>query len=144
MRKSGIAEGRVGAVATAAGLLALVIAATAFGVGSAAAAPPVAGPAPTRPVAAPRFVVPVSETEFRIWLPRTSFRAGIYTFAVRNIGRAPHSLRIVGPGVNRATRVLWPRQSANLTVLLRPGRYLLDCPVDNHAARGMRVFIVVR
>jgi hypothetical protein len=143
MRKSGIAEGRVGAVAAAAGLLALVIATAALGVSGAAAAPPAAGPAPTRPVAA-RTVVPVSETEFRIWLPRTSFRAGVYTFAVRNIGRAPHSLRIVGAGVNRATRVLGPGQSANLTVLLRPGRYLLDCPVDNHAARGMRLGIFVR
>jgi hypothetical protein len=90
------------------------------------------------------MVVPVSEIDFRIRLPRTSFKPGTYTFAVRNDGRAPHSLRIMGPGVKSTTRTLAPGQSANLTVTLRRGHYILDCPVDNHAALGMRQGIVVR
>jgi uncharacterized cupredoxin-like copper-binding protein len=100
-------------------------------------------PIASGPVSKDAMIVPVSETEFKIGLPRTSFKAGTYTFVVRNNGRAPHSLRISGPGVAAATRTLSAGQSAKLTVTLRRGRYELDCPVDNHAALGMRRGITV-
>jgi uncharacterized cupredoxin-like copper-binding protein len=95
------------------------------------------------PVAKRTMIVPVSETEFKIALPRTRFRAGTYTFVVKNNGRAPHALRVRGPGVAAVTRTLLPGQSANLTVTLRRGRYELDCPIGNHAALGMRREITV-
>jgi uncharacterized cupredoxin-like copper-binding protein len=89
--------------------------------------------------------VPTSETEFKIALPRTSFTAGTYTFAAKNDGGAPHALRIEGPGIAGGTETptLSPGQSANLTVMLRPGRYELDCPVGNHAELGMKQEIMV-
>jgi plastocyanin len=88
-------------------------------------------------------VVPVSETEFKIGLSHTAFRAGTYTFTAKNAGRATHALRIEGSGLTAKTGNIAPGQSANLTVALRPGRYDLDCPVDNHEALGMKQEITV-
>jgi uncharacterized cupredoxin-like copper-binding protein len=131
--------------ASFAALLAAVTLAAFGGANAAGAAPPAARPSTIAPGPAGKHavIVPVSETEFKIALPRTSFKAGTYTFVVKNNGRAPHALRVRGPGVAAVTRTLSPGQSANLTVTLRRGRYQLDCPVDNHAALGMRLEITV-
>jgi uncharacterized cupredoxin-like copper-binding protein len=143
---------RTGA-ATAAGLAVVAAAAAACGGGGkppTPAAPPArtsagaSSPAGPSSPGATGTVVPVSETEFKIKFSPTTFRAGTYTFTAKNDGQAPHALRISGPGVTAATGNLAPGRSANLTVTLRPGRYDLDCPVDNHAQLGMKQEITVR
>lgn len=87
--------------------------------------------------------------EWAIDLPDT-LPAGPVTFVVRDAGHDDHAFRIHGNGVDAATRVLEPALAATLTVTLSPGRYRVECPVDepeeneNHAKMGMRRTLVVR
>jgi hypothetical protein len=147
MRKHSMARvGAGGGAAAGLAVLAITAAACSGGTPSTSAAPPTRTSAIASHSMSPgeaATVVPVSETEFKIRLPRTTFPAGNYTFLAKNDGRAPHALRITGPGVWSLTGTLEPGQSVNLTVTLRPGRYDLDCPVDNHAALGMKQTITV-
>jgi uncharacterized cupredoxin-like copper-binding protein len=153
------ARGSRTAATTAAGLVVAVVAAAAAACGGGgkpttpattpATPAPATTPARTSSPAVPsspgatRTVVPVSETEYKISLSRTTFPAGTYTFIAKNDGKTAHALRIEGPGVTAATGSIAPGQSANLTVMLHPGRYNLDCPVDNHEALGMKQEITV-
>jgi len=63
--------------------------------------------------------------------------AGTYVFDAENSGNAPHALEIEGNGVEVATDVLSPGQSAELRAELEPGTYKMYCPVGNHEAQGM-------
>ncbi len=63
--------------------------------------------------------------------------AGTYVFDAENSGDAPHALEIEGNGVEAATDVVPPGQSAELRVDLEPGTYRMYCPVGNHEALGM-------
>jgi uncharacterized cupredoxin-like copper-binding protein len=115
------------------------------------------GPRPTA------SIVPVAEGDFHITAP-SSVRAGGYTFRVHNEGPTHHEFIIVGtrtgvlplrpdgltvdeesierlepgslvPGAPGAVR--------NLTVLLKPGRYILFCNMEGHFMAGMHAELVV-
>jgi plastocyanin len=152
------ARGSRAGAATAAGLVVVAAAAAACGGGGKPTTPATPTARPTAGTASPAgpsspaspsspgatgTVVPVSETEFKIGLSQTTFRAGTYTFTAKNDGQTTHALRIEGSGLTAKTGNLAPGQSANLTVTLHPGRYDLDCPVDDHEALGMKREITV-
>jgi uncharacterized cupredoxin-like copper-binding protein len=85
--------------------------------------------------------VQVIETEYRIQLPSKTAHEliqGQYTFHVLNKGKAPHNLTVQGPNVdNVATKNIAPGQSADLTVKLDTGKYVLYCSIPGHRQLGM-------
>jgi uncharacterized cupredoxin-like copper-binding protein len=85
--------------------------------------------------------VPVTEKEFKIKLPSTTLKAGKITFDVKNVGKLPHDLAIVG--MKEKTKLISPGGSATLTVTLKPGRYELYCSVPGHKAAGMDLKVTV-
>jgi hypothetical protein len=86
----------------------------------------------------------VDETEFRLDLSETSLEPGTYTFVVRNAGAVEHALELEGRGVaEAATGTLAPGESAELTVTLEEGSYVLFCPIGDHAAQGMKLELSV-
>jgi uncharacterized cupredoxin-like copper-binding protein len=80
--------------------------------------------------------VEVSETEFKITLASTSMSAGTYTFVVKNDGKLPHDFAIKG---GAKTKLIPPGGSAQLQILLKPGKYHFYCSVPGHEQAGMKV-----
>ena len=85
--------------------------------------------------------VEVIETEFKIALPSTQLKAGKITFQVKNEGKIPHDLAVKQTGDK--TALIPAGGTAELTVTLQPGTYLLYCTVPGHEAAGMKLDITV-
>ena len=94
--------------------------------------------APAKPSATK---VPVSEVEFKITLGSTDLKAGEITFEVKNEGKIDHDLAIKETGDK--TKLISPGGTAELRVVLKPGKYFLYCTVPGHEAAGMRLNITV-
>jgi hypothetical protein len=84
-------------------------------------------------------------SEFKIVLSRTHLTPGRYTFVTENVGHTVHALEINGPGVadQRTPGFLSPGKTANLTVVLKDGRYDVFCPVGDHKQLGMNLMLTV-
>ena len=83
-------------------------------------------------------------SEYFIYLPQITAPAGVVQFAVENIGRQRHNLRVLGTGVDQATPSLRAGQSASVDVLLvEPGAYTIYCDLADHADRGMTMTFLV-
>lgn len=89
--------------------------------------------------------VTVNLSEWKISLPRDTFPAGAVTFRVNNNGSMNHALYLRGEGVDKGTKEIVARQSASLTVTLKPGTYEAFCPMsdESHKMAGMTRKIVV-
>ncbi len=108
-------------------------------------------------------VVPVSEADFHISAPAT-LKAGEYTFKVHNQGPTDHEFIIV-PTENGSLPLRpdgltvdeeavesqepgslepgGPGAVRDLTVTLKPGRYVLFCNMEGHYMAGMHSELVV-
>ena len=137
--------------------LALVVAG-AFAVAGAGAGytgPLHGGPHPGK---AAKFKVAVVLKEWTVTPSVRSVKAGRITFVVRNRGRVEHELVVVR--TNRAPNALpahlrhaahmaahvhvAPRHSGFLTLMLRPGRYVLFCGLPGHYEAGQHTGFRVR
>lgn len=111
------------------------------------AVPPTAAAGPTAdaPVDTPAdaTIVDVVATDFAFDLPPGNLSPGTYTFVLENQGGMPHDLAIEGPGVEAVTALIGPGESADVTVELEAGEYVLWCTVAGHRAQGMEVTITV-
>jgi plastocyanin len=94
--------------------------------------------------AAQSQAVPTTLTEWKIGM-RDTVQAGRVTFRANNTGSVNHALYIRGEGVDQGTREIPVRQSANLTVTLKPGTYEVFCPLadESHKMAGMTRKLVV-
>jgi plastocyanin len=94
--------------------------------------------------AAQAQAVPATLSEWKI-ATRDTVQAGRVTFRVNNTGSVNHALYIRGEGVDQGTREIPVRQSANLTVTLKPGTYEVFCPLadESHKMAGMTRKLVV-
>jgi len=89
-------------------------------------------------------VVTVTEKEFSIELSQSDFTPGTYTFTVDNEGQGPHSLHIVGPGLeDQGTSTIASGGTSSLTVTLGSGSYELYCSLPGHKENGMDITITV-
>jgi len=89
--------------------------------------------------------VPVTLTEWKVELGRDTVPAGPVTFRVKNVGSMSHAFHVQGQGVDKETIAIPMRQSASLTVTLKPGTYEVFCPMSeqSHKKAGMSTKIVV-
>jgi uncharacterized cupredoxin-like copper-binding protein len=140
--------------ATIAGLAIIAV-----GCGSGAATPgfTFAPPAPSAGSANPPFATPsapsvagstvtLSLKEYSITPSAITVKAGTpVTFEAHNDGTISHALVISGAGVNLTTKDLafQPGTSETISATLAAGRYTFVCPVDGHAAQGMKGTITV-
>lgn len=89
--------------------------------------------------------VPVTLSEWKVGLARDTVKAGAVTFRVNNTGSMSHAFYVRGEGVDQGTREIPARQSATLTVTLKPGTYEVFCPLSDqsHKMAGMSKSLVV-
>lgn len=105
--------------------------------------------APSREAATPSprpgVTIEVSATEFALAAePRDGLIPADYLIVLRNEGSAVHALAIRGPGVDEATPQVQPGEGpVELQARLRPGSYVLWCPVGDHRDRGMETELIV-
>ena len=95
--------------------------------------------------AAAAQAVPVTLTEWKIAVAADTLHAGSVTFRVKNDGTIPHGFHVEGPGVDKETKQINARESASLTVTLKPGTYEIYCPLSelSHKKAGMVKTITV-
>ena len=96
-------------------------------------------------VASAQAVV-VNLSEWKVSMPRDTVAAGAVTFRINNNGSMNHALHVRGDGVDKGTKEVAARQSASLTVTLKPGTYEAFCPMsdESHKMAGMtKKFVVV-
>ena len=89
--------------------------------------------------------VSVTLSEWKVGLASDTLKAGAVTFNVNNTGAMTHAFQIRGDGVEKGTREIPARQSATLTVTLKPGTYEVFCPMseESHKMAGMARKLVV-
>jgi uncharacterized cupredoxin-like copper-binding protein len=87
--------------------------------------------AATKPAAQ---TVQVTETEFKITLGSGSLHAGKVTFQIKNAGKIPHDLAIVG---GPKSKLIPAGGTATLEATLKSGTVELYCSVPGHKQAGM-------
>lgn len=89
--------------------------------------------------------VPVTLSEWKIGMKSDTVKAGAVTFRVTNEGGMNHALYVRGDGVDKGTKEIPVRQSASLTVTLKPGTYEVYCSMsdESHKLAGMSRKLVV-
>jgi hypothetical protein len=89
------------------------------------------------PVVASRRVLTVALSEYRLSPRETRAGAGPLTVLVHNYGRFPHNLALSASGrLLVETQPLWPGESADLTVVLPRGKYLMASTLFSDQALG--------
>ena len=88
--------------------------------------------------------VKVSEVDFKIKLVSGEIAGpGAYTFEIRNDGKSPHNLAIIGVSVRAQSKTINPGQSTTLKATLKKGTYDFFCAVPGHKQLGMDVKVTV-
>jgi plastocyanin len=90
--------------------------------------------------------ITLSLKEYSITPATVTLKAGTpVTFEARNDGTISHALVISGAGVNLTTKDLAFQSGTSETIsaTLAAGTYTFICPVDGHAAQGMKGTITV-
>ena len=106
---------------------------------------PTATPGPALPAPNPRSVS-VNATEFAFTLSQTTVSAGTVRVQFDN-SRAedPHQLAIDGPDPDYWSFDEVPAGAVTQqTIVMRPGRHVLFCPLLGHEDAGMRAVLTVR
>jgi plastocyanin len=95
---------------------------------------------------APDRRVEVRLDEYRVLPEHVEVRAGRITLTAHNSGRLTHNLAVVQfdrplgdeqeKQYGKPTKTLFPGQSAETTVTLKPGKYRLVCTIANHDNLG--------
>jgi uncharacterized cupredoxin-like copper-binding protein len=88
------------------------------------------------PPAAKPTTVSVTETEFKIALASPSLKAGKVTFQIKNDGKLPHNLAIVG---GPTSKLIPAGGTGTLTATLSGGKVELYCSVPGHKQAGMDI-----
>ena len=88
--------------------------------------------------------IQVQLTEYEIRMPDT-LTAGNHMFHIANAGKMNHNFAIEGNGTAKKLAADLTRgNTADLSVDLKAGTYVVYCPVDGHRGRGMERSVTVR
>ncbi len=88
-------------------------------------------------------MVQIALSEYRINPQIVHVRAGKLTISVHNYGALNHNLA-VEPGHDAATKPIRPGQSAEITLTLTPGTYLMESQILSDEALGEYGTLVAR
>jgi len=89
------------------------------------------------PLAASGNVLRVALSDYRLSPRDTHADAGPLTILVHNYGRFPHNLALSAGGhLLEETKPLWPGESADLSVVLPRGKYLMASTLFSDQALG--------
>ena len=103
------------------------------------------GNAPTESKASIVKTIRIEETEYSLKPTESTLdKPGIYVFEAVNSGDTTHALEVEGEGIEEFSDKIQPGESTELRVDLKPGTYVLTCPVDGHEDKGMETTINVR
>lgn len=83
-------------------------------------------------------VINVSAVDLDFIMPEPPTTAGTYTFILTNDGSMHHDL-VIEDVAGAQTDVLGAGETAEFTVTLEAGDYVLYCSVSNHRAQGMEL-----
>lgn len=88
--------------------------------------------------------VQVSMVEFQIQMPKL-LPPGPTKFVVSNNGENSHNFAIEGPQGERvlSQEPLKPGEKGSMQIDLKPGQYVVYCPVFNNRDRGMQLNLTV-
>ena len=87
----------------------------------------------------------IEETEYSLKPTESTLdKPGIYVFEAVNSGDTTHALEVEGEGIEEFSEEIGPGESTKLRVDLKPGTYVLTCPVDGHEDKGMETTISVK
>jgi hypothetical protein len=88
----------------------------------------------------------VTAKEWSLVMSRQSLRAGSARIELYNGGQDGHDLHLRRVGGHRTLAIgeTRPGRVADLSAVLRPGRWRLWCSLPGHAKAGMRATLVVR
>jgi uncharacterized cupredoxin-like copper-binding protein len=148
-------------IVAAVAAVALVAAACSSGKGGSSAPPSAAASAPTVSEAEHESTVSLQLKEFSITPPTSSAPTSEVTFKATNDGRVAHELVVIrtdkAPGalpVAKATadeagdlgeaEDITPGSSKSVTLVLKPGHYVLICNLAGHYQAGMHAAFTVR
>lgn len=88
--------------------------------------------------------VDVKLVDHRIDMPMT-VAPGKVAFVVHNAGKSKHNFKVEGNGVAKNFILdLGPNDTKVLHVDLKAGDYKVYCPIDDHAAEGMKAKLSVK
>ena len=86
----------------------------------------------TAPPGAPHF----DKATYRV-------RSGRVAIALRNLSAVRHNIAIRGNGVDTRGAIVSAGKTSVVSVSLRPGMYVLYCPLDGHDKAGMHARLIV-
>ena len=87
----------------------------------------------------------IEETEYSLKPTESTLdKPGVYVFEAVNSGDTTHALEVEGEGIEEFSEEIGPGESTKLRVDLKPGTYVLTCPVDGHEDKGMETTISVK
>jgi uncharacterized cupredoxin-like copper-binding protein len=87
----------------------------------------------------------IEETEYSLKPTESTLdKPGVYVLEAVNSGDTTHALEVEGEGIEEFSDKIQPGESTNLRVDLKPGTYVLTCPVDGHEDKGMETTINVK
>ena len=105
-------------------------------------APPVQqpGPPPLSPTGS-QIVEVILRDDFTVTLSHSTVSAGRVTLVQKNEGRLTHGVGVEGLGVEQFVA---PGATLNREITVRPGSYVVYCPVSDHRGRGMLTTLTVQ
>jgi uncharacterized cupredoxin-like copper-binding protein len=83
-----------------------------------------------------------TEKDFAIALDNSSVPAGSVTFKIKNNGPSPHDIGI--KELNKASDIIDPGKSGEITVDLKAGTYTVICTIPGHEQLGMKMTLTVK
>ena len=75
---------------------------------------------------------------------KLSAKAGNVTITMDNPSPVQHAIGVKGNGVDKDGKPVGMGAKSTVTVALKPGTYEFYCPVDGHAAAGMKGTLTVK
>ena len=94
-------------------------------------------------VYAKTYRLSASKTQFAFNVKTIRAKSGSVTLSMANPSSTQHAIAIKGHGVNVKGRTVSKSGTSKVTVRLKKGTYTFYCPVDGHAAAGMKGKLIV-
>jgi plastocyanin len=94
-------------------------------------------------VYAKTYKLSASKSQLKFNVSTIRAKAGSVTLSMANPSSLPHAVAIKGHGKNVKGKTVNKGGTSRVTVTLKKGTYTFYCPVDGHAAAGMKGKLVV-